>query len=99
MLYLITEICRHFEIFYKTNMSKTTKTQKKPDEKSKSNNYVWTDDEVELLLKVANKYKVSKTTENIDWESCQSKYSDIHKRLLDQLKIMQRLSTQERRTY
>lgn len=81
MLYLITEICRHFEMFYKTNMSKTTKTQKKPDEESKSNNYVWTDDEVEFLLKVANEYKVSKT--NIDWESYQSMYSDIHERLLD----------------
>ena len=49
-----------FEKFYKT-----TKTQKKSDEKSKSNNFVWTDDEVELLPKVANEYKVSKTTETL----------------------------------
>ena len=31
--------------------------------------FVWTDDETELLLKVTLKYKVSKTAENVDWES------------------------------
>ena len=76
MLYLITD--RHFRKILQDNKKLKRK------EKSKSNNFVWTDDEVELLLKVANKYKVSKTSENIDWESCQSKYSDTHKRLLDQ---------------
>ena len=39
--------------------------------------FTWTDDEVELLLKVTNEYKVSKTTEGFDWESVQRKYSDI----------------------
>ena len=37
----------------------------------------WKDDEVELLLKVTNEYKVSKTAENVDWESVQKKYCGI----------------------
>ena len=44
--------------------------------KSKLEGFVWSDDEVELL-KVMNKYKVSKTIESVDWGSSQSKYSDI----------------------
>ena len=44
---------------------------------TKDNSFVWTDDEVLLLLKVTLDYKTAKTMENIDWESCQTKYSDI----------------------
>ena len=59
-------------------MSKAGEKQKKADPNyEKSDCYVWTDDERELLLKVANEYKVSKSMENIDWETCQTKYSDI----------------------
>ncbi|XP_029978185.1 uncharacterized protein LOC115410605 [Sphaeramia orbicularis] len=39
--------------------------------------FVWTDDEVGLLLDVALNYKTTKWQENVDWESCQSKYADI----------------------
>ena len=39
--------------------------------------FTWTDDEVELLLKVTNEYKIRKTAEGIDWESVKRKYSDI----------------------
>ncbi|XP_056466018.1 uncharacterized protein LOC130405080 [Gadus chalcogrammus] len=39
--------------------------------------FVWTDSEVELLLKVALDYKASKAQDNLDWESCQSKYVDM----------------------
>lgn len=39
--------------------------------------FTWTDDEVELFLKVTNEYKVSKTAEGVDWESVQRRYSDI----------------------
>nr|XP_023698025.1 uncharacterized protein LOC111859494 isoform X1 [Paramormyrops kingsleyae] len=46
----------------------------------KSDCFVWTDDEVELLLKITHEYKLSKAAENTDWESCQSKYSDILQR-------------------
>ena len=36
-----------------------------------------TDNEVELLLKAINEYKVQKVMENVDWESCQSRYLDV----------------------
>ena len=41
---------------------------KKPKEKSdktKADNFVWTDDEVQLLLEVTNDYKVSKAAKNM----------------------------------
>ena len=50
---------------------------KEKSDKTKADNFVWTDDEVQLLLEVTNDYKVSKAAKNIDWESCQSKYTDI----------------------
>ena len=53
---------------------------KKPKEKSdktKADNFVWTFDEVQLLLEVTNDYKISKAAKNIDLESCHSKYTDI----------------------
>jgi hypothetical protein len=40
--------------------------------------FTWTDDEVELLLSLTLEYKAEKSLQNIDWESIQSKYSDIH---------------------
>ncbi|KAI4806956.1 hypothetical protein KUCAC02_017746 [Chaenocephalus aceratus] len=39
--------------------------------------FSWTDVEVELLLRVSLDYKMSKIQENVDWETCRSKYSDI----------------------
>ena len=45
--------------------------------KAKEPVFVWSDDEVELLLKVTHDYKVKKAAENVDWESVRSKYSDI----------------------
>ena len=65
-------------------MSKSGRKQKTTHDKSKVDSYVWTDDEVELLLKITNEYKVSKAMENIDWESCQTKYSDIFDLYLEQ---------------
>ena len=47
--------------------------------------FSWTDDEVELLLKVTNEYKVSKAAENVDRESVHKKYSDILDRFKDEL--------------
>ncbi|XP_041867925.1 uncharacterized protein LOC121656825 [Melanotaenia boesemani] len=44
---------------------------------AKRETLVWTDDEVELLLRVTLDYKTTKLQENVNWESCQSKYSDI----------------------
>ncbi|XP_060754934.1 uncharacterized protein LOC132866265 [Neoarius graeffei] len=45
--------------------------------RGKTDSLVWTDDEVELLLRVTLKYKTSKYQENVDWETCQTKYGDI----------------------
>ena len=56
-----------------------TKTTASGSSKKKSKNeaFVWTDDEVDLLLSVVLEYKIAKTSENFDWETCQSKYADI----------------------
>ena len=45
--------------------------------KEKPDVFVWTDDEVQLLLKVTLEYKTSKAIENVDWESIQNKYMEI----------------------
>ena len=37
------------------------------------------DDETELLLNLTVEYKTENSAESINWESIQSKYSDIHK--------------------
>ena len=47
--------------------------------------FKWSDDEAELLLKVTRDYKVLKASEGIDWESVQSKYTDICKQMKDEL--------------
>ena len=50
-------------------MSKSAgKKPKEKSDKTKADNFVWTDDEVQLLLEVTNDYKVSKAAENIDWD-------------------------------
>ena len=41
--------------------------------KSKSDNFVWSDDEVELLLNFVLEYKTARTAENVDWQTCQTK--------------------------
>ena len=62
-----------FELKWPSQRKGTTKSKAK----SKPESFIWTDDEVELLRKVTEEYKVRQTAENVDWESCQSKYSDI----------------------
>lgn len=39
--------------------------------------FSWTDDEVELLLKVTMEFKTSMAAQSVDWETVQSKYGDI----------------------
>ncbi|KAL3052026.1 hypothetical protein OYC64_004726 [Pagothenia borchgrevinki] len=39
--------------------------------------FSWTDDEVELLLCVTLEYKTTKIQNNVDWESCKLKYTEI----------------------
>ncbi|CAL8254854.1 unnamed protein product [Merluccius merluccius] len=51
--------------------------------RARDNYFVWTDDEVELLLKVTLKYRAVMAAHHIDWESSQSKYGDIFQRYLE----------------
>ena len=46
-----------------SNSSKTSMLKK-----SITEYFVWTDDEVELLIKIAVDYKVTKTSENVDFD-------------------------------
>lgn len=52
-------------------MATTKKTSKE------KNSFMWTDDEVELLLHIILNYKTTKAQESIDWESVYTKYADI----------------------
>ena len=55
-----------------------TKKQSSPKkEESSKKEFIWSDDEVELLLSVTHEYKVKKAAESTDWESIRSKYKDI----------------------
>ena len=58
-------------------MSNSKEKATKSKVKAKNENFLWTDDEVEVLLNVVIEYKVKRTAENVDWESCISKYPDI----------------------
>ena len=67
------------------NAKDRTEKEKDGTTKEKEQTFVWTDDEVELLLNVTHEYKVKKAGENVDWESVRSKYSDIWEELKRQL--------------
>ena len=45
------------------------RTEMPPKKKEKKKAFIWSDDEVELLLNIANDYKTSKAAESVDWES------------------------------
>ena len=45
--------------------------------KSSKKEFIWSDDEAELLLNVVHQYKVRKILEKVDWETVKSKYDDI----------------------
>ena len=64
-------------------MSKSHKKANK-NEGHKPESFIWSDDEVGLLLNVTNEYKAVISIENIDWESCQSRYGDILERFVNQ---------------
>ena len=52
-------------------MSKSAgKKPKEKSDKTKADNFVWTDDEVQLLLEVTNDYKVSKAAKNMSSFFC-----------------------------
>ncbi|XP_057688741.1 uncharacterized protein LOC130913856 [Corythoichthys intestinalis] len=45
--------------------------------------FLWTDEEVLLLLKVTNDHKTSMAALNVDWETSQTKYGDILARFIN----------------
>ena len=49
------------------------------EEKEHSNNLVWSDDEIELLLGVVQVFASEKAFHGVEWESVKSKYEDIRK--------------------
>ncbi|XP_021175159.2 uncharacterized protein LOC105930431 isoform X2 [Fundulus heteroclitus] len=53
----------------------------------KKGTFVWTDEEVELLLRATLDYKSRKAQDSVDWESCKSKYSDILMAFLEQYPV------------
>lgn len=54
---------------------KTSKSKGKGKAEGKTESFVWSDDEVELLLKVTQEYKVSQTSVKTDWESFENSRS------------------------
>lgn len=54
---------------------KTSKSKGKGKAEGKTESFVWSDDEVELLLKVTQEYKVSQTRVKTDWESFENSRS------------------------
>ena len=57
---------KYFALLLAICHSKSRTHTKKTNEKSMSHCFIWTDDEVELLLKVCIEYKTSKTNDNTD---------------------------------
>lgn len=51
--------------------------KKKLSEKKSKKEFIWTDDEAQLLLDVAHDYKVKHLVEGTCWESVKTKYYDI----------------------
>ena len=55
--------------------------------KKTGKDFVWRDNEVELLLNIASDYKSKMAAESVDWESVKSKYTDIHQERLAALPV------------
>ena len=56
-------------------MAKTSQKGRPSD--SRLDSFIWTNDEVELLLNIVDEYKVKQAVESFDGESRQSKYAEI----------------------
>ena len=68
---------------------------KKKQDKSKKE-FIWTDNEAELLLNVVHDYKIKHLVEGTCWESVRTKYADIlelfHKELPENAEQARRLT-------
>ena len=62
-------------VFTCARVSKGNSRREMPKKTGKE--FIWTDDEAELLLNVTIDYKTKKAAVSVDWESVKSKYSDI----------------------
>ena len=70
--------------------------------KSKKNNFdnfIWSDDQVELLLNVVLEYKTARTMENVGWETCWTKYVDILDKFLAQYLFVIKLTRANARLF
>ena len=56
---------------------RASKKNSQTSEKKGKKEFVWTDDEAQLLLEVAHDYKLKHLAEGICWESVKTKYADI----------------------
>ena len=50
---------------------------------SEKTNFIWTDEEVTLLLSVVNDFKTQKAAEGSDWRSVKNKYEDLAKKYIE----------------
>jgi hypothetical protein len=55
---------------------------------SRKKDFIWTNDEVELLLIVTHQYKIQQLTEGMSWESVKSKDAEILELLKGELPDM-----------
>ena len=46
-------------------------------------NFMWSDEKINLLLRVVIDYKAGKAGEGVDWESVRSRYEDVTKMFLE----------------
>ena len=74
------------EVAPKTAMAETVDANKR--KRSSTENFIWTDAEVELLLSIVQEYKTQKTNDGIYWDSCKSKYTDLNEMFVDKLAVV-----------
>ena len=65
------------------SFSSSTKLLKVPYARDKTDYLFWSDEEVEFWFSSTMHYKTWKEIESMDWESCQSKYQDIHDKFVE----------------
>jgi hypothetical protein len=58
------------------------KKSKLGEESKGSENLTWSDEEVELLLRVVRAYASQKDFDGIEWESVKNKYEDIRQQFI-----------------
>ena len=57
--------------------------------RSNTENFVWTDSEVELLLSIVQEYKTQKTNDGVYSDSCKNKYTELNDMFAEKLLFME----------